>query len=110
MIHWICISYNFSYTFTEVQQESNFYWNRLQVKFLEEYSIKSTFPVHLQVIALPFFALHAILWCLGRCCQRKQNNKVDTEKEKAPTENIDNLSKRALPTFVRGNESSVSLM
>lgn len=43
----------FSDTFNAVQQKSDFYWKQIQTDFLEEYSIKTIFPIHLQLLALP---------------------------------------------------------
>ncbi|VDI76114.1 Hypothetical predicted protein, partial [Mytilus galloprovincialis] len=43
----------YSDTYADVQKNSKFYWSEMQMCFLEEYSIKTVFPVHLQLLALP---------------------------------------------------------
>jgi hypothetical protein len=43
----------FSHTFEEVHEKSKFYWALLQTDFLEEYSVKSIFPIHFQLLVLP---------------------------------------------------------
>lgn len=48
-------------SFNVVQQKSDVYWRKKQNCFLEEYSIKTVFPVHLQLLALPGIIL-AVLW------------------------------------------------
>ncbi|XP_071147662.1 uncharacterized protein [Mytilus edulis] len=55
----------YSDTFQNVQQESEFYWSQLQTDFLEEYSIKTIFPIHLQLLIIPAIIIHALLWF---CC------------------------------------------
>ncbi|CAG2254562.1 TRPM3 [Mytilus edulis] len=52
----------YSDTFQKVQKESEFYWAQIQTDFLEEYSIKTVFPVHLQLLVLPATIVHAIFW------------------------------------------------
>ncbi|XP_052082915.1 uncharacterized protein LOC127720376 isoform X2 [Mytilus californianus] len=52
----------YSDTFQKVHQESEFYWAQIQTDFLEEYSLKTVFPVHLQLLVLPATIIHAILW------------------------------------------------
>ncbi|XP_063404322.1 transient receptor potential cation channel subfamily M member 2-like [Mytilus trossulus] len=51
----------YSHTFNEVQKKSDVYWRKKQNCFLEEYSIKTVFPVHLQLLALPGIIL-AVMW------------------------------------------------
>ncbi|CAG2218205.1 TRPM2 [Mytilus edulis] len=51
----------YSDSFNVVQQKSDVYWRKKQNCFLEEYSIKTVFPVHLQLLALPGIIL-AVLW------------------------------------------------
>ncbi|XP_061170920.1 uncharacterized protein LOC133180401 [Saccostrea echinata] len=53
----------YSHTFEEVHEKSKFYWSQLQTDFLEEYSVKSIFPVHFQLLALPVCLVHFIFWC-----------------------------------------------
>lgn len=60
-IHYGDILEFFSDTFNEVQQQSEFYWRQIQTTFFEEYSIKTVFPIHLQLLALPGI-ISAILW------------------------------------------------
>ncbi|VDI57294.1 Hypothetical predicted protein [Mytilus galloprovincialis] len=43
----------YSDTYAEIQKNSKFYWSEMQMCFLEEYSIKTVFPAHLQLLALP---------------------------------------------------------
>ncbi|XP_071179495.1 uncharacterized protein [Mytilus edulis] len=52
----------YSDTFSKVHEESEFYWSQLQNDFLEEYMLKTIFPVHLQIFAIPAFLLHLIGW------------------------------------------------
>ncbi|XP_062575810.1 transient-receptor-potential-like protein [Saccostrea cucullata] len=54
----------YSNTFSEVHVKSKFYWSQLQTDFLEEYSIKSIFPFHMQWIAIVFFIFHLGFWGL----------------------------------------------
>lgn len=58
----------FSHSFNEVQQQSDFYWRKIQTDFLEEYSIKTIFPVHLQLLALPGIVF-AMMWVIYRKCR-----------------------------------------
>ncbi|VDH96910.1 Hypothetical predicted protein [Mytilus galloprovincialis] len=43
----------YSDSYNSVQQKSGFYWRQIQNNFLEEYCIKTIFPIHLQLLALP---------------------------------------------------------
>ena len=94
----------YSHTFESVQQDSNFYWYRLQVNFLEEYTMKSVFPVHLQVVALPFFAFHALMWCITCSFCNKCRNTVNAASEKyaLKANETTKSTKHAPPTFMRG--------
>ncbi|VDI37294.1 Hypothetical predicted protein [Mytilus galloprovincialis] len=56
----------YSDTFQKVHQESEFYWAQIQTDFLEDYSIKTVFPLHLQLLVLPAAIIHAILWFSGQ--------------------------------------------
>lgn len=49
-------------TFQKVHHESEFHWLQLQNDFFEEYSIKTPFPIHLQLLVLPFTIVHAMIW------------------------------------------------
>ncbi|XP_071146988.1 uncharacterized protein [Mytilus edulis] len=57
----------YSNTFQSVHQESEYYWSQLQNDFLEEYSVKTVFPIHLQLLVLPIAIMHAILWLFCPC-------------------------------------------
>lgn len=92
--------YNFSNTFTEVHKESEFHWSQLQTDFLEEYSVKPIFPIHLQLLALPVCFAHFIIWCTfpylcskikDRCLPK---NKKDSDSDTSKFNNS--------PMFVRG--------
>ncbi|XP_062601197.1 transient receptor potential cation channel subfamily M member 4-like, partial [Saccostrea cucullata] len=61
----------YSHTFEEVHEKSKFYWSQLQTDFLEEFSVKSVFPMHLQLIALPACLVHFILWCIIHFLRQK---------------------------------------
>lgn len=76
----------FSDTFNAVQQKSDFYWKQIQTDFLEEYSIKTIFPIHLQLLALPG-TICALIYLLYLHCRG------------TPTEN-QHINHR--PMFVRG--------
>ncbi|CAC5421434.1 unnamed protein product [Mytilus coruscus] len=85
-------------TFQQVHQESEFHWAQLQTDFLEEYSVKTIFPIHLQLLALPVCLVQFILWCTfpyfyskvkGRCSKNDQDgddnymkNSFDSETDK----------------------------
>ncbi|XP_052082909.1 uncharacterized protein LOC127720374 [Mytilus californianus] len=76
----------YSHTFQKVQQESEFYWSELQTNFLEEYSIKTVFPIHLQLLVLPAAIIHALLWfcysklqLYGKCYDNDISNNLDDE-------------------------------
>ncbi|XP_052083007.1 transient receptor potential cation channel subfamily M member-like 2 isoform X1 [Mytilus californianus] len=55
----------YSNTFKEVHEEAEFYWSQLQNDFLEEYSVKTIFPIHVQLLVLPVVIIHAFIWF---CC------------------------------------------
>ncbi|XP_071145517.1 uncharacterized protein [Mytilus edulis] len=55
----------YSNTFKEVHEEAEFYWSQLQNDFLEEYSVKTIFPIHVQLLVLPVIIIHAFIWF---CC------------------------------------------
>ncbi|CAG2225435.1 unnamed protein product [Mytilus edulis] len=48
-------------TYTKVQQNANLSWLQMQIDLFEEYSIKTVFPIHLQLFAL-VGTIPAILW------------------------------------------------
>jgi hypothetical protein len=58
----MCVS--FSHTFEEVHEKSKFHWALLQTGFLEEYSVKSIFPIHFQLLVLPALLVHALIWII----------------------------------------------
>ncbi|XP_063408793.1 uncharacterized protein LOC134692272 [Mytilus trossulus] len=51
----------YSDTYTKVQQNANLSWLQMQIDLFEEYSIKTVFPIHLQLFAL-VGTIPAILW------------------------------------------------
>lgn len=67
----------YSNTFKEIHEKSEFYWSQLQNDFLEEYSIKTIFPIHVQLLVLPVIITHVFIWLctyLGgklykKCCK-----------------------------------------
>ncbi|XP_056004039.1 transient receptor potential cation channel subfamily M member-like 2 isoform X2 [Ostrea edulis] len=52
----------YSNTFSEVHEKSKFYWALLQTDFLEEYSVKSIFPIHFQLLVVPMCLVHFLFW------------------------------------------------
>ncbi|XP_052090013.1 transient receptor potential cation channel subfamily M member-like 2 [Mytilus californianus] len=69
----------YSDTFQQVQVQSKFHWSLLQKDFLEEYSLKTIFPIHLQLIALPVCLVHWLIWCIcnrSKCCSNEEANNV----------------------------------
>ncbi|XP_052082917.1 uncharacterized protein LOC127720378 [Mytilus californianus] len=72
----------YSDTFNVVQQQSEFYWRQIQTDFLEEYSIKTVFPIHLQLLALPGI-ITAIIWLCYSNLRGKLSNKYNMHEEKA---------------------------
>ncbi|XP_048739893.2 uncharacterized protein LOC125648693 isoform X2 [Ostrea edulis] len=71
----------YSYTFSEVHVKSKFYWSQLQTDFLEEYSLKSLFPFHMQWLAMPFCFIHFLIWktrtgCITFC--KRDKNRDDS--------------------------------
>ncbi|CAC5426523.1 unnamed protein product [Mytilus coruscus] len=64
----------YSDTYNRVQENANFIWLQMQTDLFEEYSIKTVFPVHLQLLALPGIIL-ALLWVFSfnlknKCCKK----------------------------------------
>ncbi|XP_062578087.1 transient receptor potential cation channel subfamily M member 2-like [Saccostrea cucullata] len=97
----------YSNTFAKVQEKSKFYWSQLQTDFLEEFSLKSIFPVHMQLLAIPFFVIHAVVWMvtsIRRCC----NSSVHAKDEKSNIQHAqytheDDIKKmKRIPMFVQG--------
>ncbi|XP_061167809.1 transient receptor potential cation channel subfamily M member-like 2 [Saccostrea echinata] len=101
----------YSNTFAEVHEKSKFYWSQLQTDFLEEFSLKSIFPVHMQLIAIPFFVIHAFVWLVRslprcrtvKCCDASVHAKDDsTILHHAPYTHEDDIKKfNKIPMFVR---------
>ncbi|CAC5385201.1 TRPM3 [Mytilus coruscus] len=92
----------YSDTYTKVQQNANLSWLQMQIDLFEEYRIKTIFPIHLQLLALPGSIL-AILWfCytyLRKKCEQKtpehsMRNQDDNKTPKPPSINDH-------PAFVR---------
>lgn len=84
-------------TFQQVHQVSEFYWSQLQTDFLEEYSVKTIFPIHLQLFALPMFLVHALIWIfIPKLC-------IDDDSKK------DKSTFNSSPMFVRGSVSIISM-
>ncbi|XP_063397476.1 transient receptor potential cation channel subfamily M member 3-like [Mytilus trossulus] len=75
----------YSNTFKEIHEKSEFYWSQLQNDFLEEYSIKTIFPIHVQLLVLPVVITHAFVWLctyIGgklykKCCKDKYDEFPD---------------------------------
>ncbi|CAC5385234.1 unnamed protein product [Mytilus coruscus] len=82
-------------TFQKVHQESEFYWSQLQNDFLEEYSVKTIFPIHLQLLVLPVAIVHAILW-LNCPCGEILYDSCSRNKEGEEVEEVNHR-----PMFVR---------
>lgn len=62
-----------SESFNKVQQESESYWRKIQLDFVEEYCLKTIFPTHLQLLALPG-TIVAVLWFWCSCLRKKFGN------------------------------------
>ncbi|VDI08395.1 Hypothetical predicted protein, partial [Mytilus galloprovincialis] len=65
-------------TYQKVNDECKFHWAQLQTDFLEEYSLETIFPIHLQLLALPFCFVHFIIWCGKYCCLKKRDRRMNT--------------------------------
>ncbi|CAC5385236.1 MIB [Mytilus coruscus] len=72
----------YSDTFNVVQQQSEFYWRQIQTDFLEEYSIRTVYPIHLQLLALPGI-ITAIIWLCYSNLRGKLSNKYNMHEGKA---------------------------
>ncbi|XP_061190349.1 uncharacterized protein LOC133198242 [Saccostrea echinata] len=114
----------YSHTFSEVHDKSKFYWSQLQTDFLEEISVKSIFPVHMQHLAIPFCFTHAIVRAVlsiarygtVKCCNTDDDDDADgndydedddedvkTKRHHTPyTHDDDDIKKfNKIPMFVR---------
>ncbi|XP_061190728.1 transient receptor potential cation channel subfamily M member 2-like [Saccostrea echinata] len=107
----------YSHSFSKVHEKSKFYWSQLQTDFLEDFSIRSIFPVHMQLLAIPFFFIHACAWAVVsiprygtvKCCSSDDDdNDVGDDKDDisklrhapySPDDDIKKLNK--VPMFVR---------
>ncbi|XP_071146987.1 transient receptor potential cation channel subfamily M member 2-like [Mytilus edulis] len=71
----------YSDAYNLVQQESEAYWRKIQLNFLEKFCIKTPFPTHMQILALPGTIL-SILWlwcvCMFSKCGRKPDDPYKT--------------------------------
>ncbi|CAC5385200.1 TRPM2 [Mytilus coruscus] len=85
----------YSDAFNKVQQESESYWRKIQLDFLEEYCIKTAFPIHLQLLALPGTIL-TFLWFWCSCLCTKYGPK-QADSYETPNPNLNNQ-----PMIVRG--------
>lgn len=83
----------FSDTFQQVHRESEFYCLQLQADFLEEFMVKTIFPTHLQLLAIPACFLQFIVWCIHKCWKKINGLNPDIKVEELD----------ASPMFVRGN-------
>ncbi|CAC5421441.1 unnamed protein product [Mytilus coruscus] len=88
-------------TFEKVQQESEFHWSQLRNGFLEEFSVKTIFPIHLQLLELPFCVVHSIIWFAGFCYKRKTSNKVHHGSINQRPKPVDRETLNGKPMFVR---------
>ncbi|XP_052074168.1 transient receptor potential cation channel subfamily M member-like 2 [Mytilus californianus] len=91
----------YSDTFEKVQQESEFHWSQLRNGFLEEFSVKTIFPIHLQLLELPFCLVHFIIWYAGFCDKRKTSNKVHHGSINQRPSPVDRETLNGKPMFVR---------
>ncbi|VDI32559.1 Hypothetical predicted protein [Mytilus galloprovincialis] len=57
----------YSDTYQKVNYACKFHWSQLTTDFLEEYSIETIFPIHLQLLVLPFGLAHFVIWCVKYC-------------------------------------------
>ncbi|CAG2200767.1 TRPM2 [Mytilus edulis] len=96
----------YSDTYQKVNDECKFHWAQLQTDFLEEYSIETIFPIHLQLLMIPFCLVHFIIWCGKYCClkirDRRMNeiqNGDDHDSSSSNGRERDKLKKN--PMFVR---------
>jgi hypothetical protein len=62
MLTHYCLIFFVSNTFQKVHEQQKFHWAELQADFLEEYSVKSIFPIHFQPLVLVACFVH----CLSR--------------------------------------------
>ncbi|XP_052074304.1 uncharacterized protein LOC127712112 isoform X5 [Mytilus californianus] len=67
----------YSDTYKKVNDECKFHWSQIQTDFLEEYSIETIFPIHLQLLALPFCLVHFIMWCAKYCCFKIRDRRMN---------------------------------
>lgn len=98
----------YSRTFSSIQQESELYWSQLQADFLEEYSIKTIFPIHLQLFVVPAIIIQAIVWFFGpylngELCQKCFEDGMDDESDQ-DDEFGEEATLNHCPMFVRGNK------
>ncbi|VDI71795.1 Hypothetical predicted protein [Mytilus galloprovincialis] len=95
-------------TFQQVHQESEFHWAQLQTDFLEEYSVKTIFPIHLQLLALPVCLIQFILWCTFPCFYTKVKRRCSKNNQDGDNNNMKNSFDSETdklndnPMFVRG--------
>ncbi|XP_056004040.1 uncharacterized protein LOC125661033 isoform X1 [Ostrea edulis] len=96
----------YSHTFEEVHERSKFYWALLQTDFLEEYSVKSIFPIHFQLLILPVCLVHFLL-CFLRSGFQKCDCKWRYERDAYRDLDVDEYDKDVddrlnhCPMFVR---------
>ncbi|XP_062586892.1 transient receptor potential cation channel subfamily M member 2-like [Saccostrea cucullata] len=61
---------------TAIHARATFHWSRLKYRFLEEYSLQSIFPFHMQGLAMLACLFHFLFWkCRGACKQKETNPK-----------------------------------
>ncbi|XP_052082922.1 transient receptor potential cation channel subfamily M member 3-like [Mytilus californianus] len=89
----------YSDTYTKVQQNANLSWLQMQIDLFEEYRIKTVFPIHLQLLALPGSIL-AILWF---CYSYLRNKYIEKTREPSMPNEHDNKKPfiNDHPVFVR---------
>lgn len=73
----------------------------MQIDLFEEYRIKTVFPIHLQLLALPGSIL-AILWFCYSFLRNKYKSRQPGTSETTDTPKIDDH-----PMFVRGMLSNI---
>ncbi|XP_062599328.1 transient receptor potential cation channel subfamily M member-like 2 [Saccostrea cucullata] len=52
----------YSNTFSKVHTKSTLYWSQLQTNFLDEFGVKSIFPVHMCLLSLVVCSVYALAW------------------------------------------------
>ncbi|XP_062602906.1 transient receptor potential cation channel subfamily M member 2-like [Saccostrea cucullata] len=99
----------YSHTFEEVHEKSKFYWSQLQLDFLEEYSVKTIFPIHFQLLVLPVSLVHFMIWFpfffvrkkIQKCICGDDGGDSDSELDDDFYFDVDDDELNKSPMFVR---------